>query len=119
MTESGIDPAIDGLVRPFILTGGRTRPTDERLRVETLITALPAALAAPLSFERRHIVRLCQYPTSIAEVARGLGVPVGVTKVLIADLLAERLVTLHDHVSSADRPSRALLERIIEGVRAL
>ena len=49
------DYAIGPVVRPFIVTGGRTRPTDERLRVETLISALPAALSAPLGFERQRI----------------------------------------------------------------
>ncbi|REE97057.1 DUF742 domain-containing protein [Thermomonospora umbrina] len=107
-------------VRPFVVTGGRTRPTDERLRVEALITALPAALSAPLSFERRRIVELsCRRPLSVAELAALLGVPLGVARVLIADLIAERLVTVHDPVGLSDLPSRALLERIREGVRAL
>jgi hypothetical protein len=107
------------IVRPFIVTGGRTRPTDERLRVETLITALPAALSAPLGFERRHIVQICQHPLSVAEIASSLGVPIGVVKVVIADLIAERLVKVHDHLGLDDHPSRSLLERIREGVRAL
>jgi hypothetical protein len=107
------------IVRPFIVTGGRTRPADERLRVETLITALPAALSAPLGFERRHIVEICQRPLSVAEIANSLGVPIGVVKVVIADLIAERLVMVHDHLGLNDYPSRSLLERIREGVRAL
>ena len=110
----------DHIVRPFIVTGGRTRPTDERLRVETLITAAPAALSAPLSFERRHIVELCQRPLSVAEVSHSLGIPIGVARVLIGDLLAERLVSVEeDVVGFVGRPSRDLLERIREGVRAL
>jgi hypothetical protein len=96
---------IDPVVRPFIVTGGRTRPTDERLRVETLVGATPAALSAPLGFERRRIVELCQRPRSVAEIANGLGVPIGVTRVLIADLVAERLVTAHDHVGPAEHIS--------------
>src|SRR5690348_10256655 len=87
----GTDDDGDMLVRPFIVTGGRTRPVDERLRMETLVSAAPAALSAPLGFERRRIVELCQQPRSVAEVAAGLGVPVGVARVLIADLIAERL----------------------------
>ncbi|GAB3677489.1 hypothetical protein GCM10027589_47690 [Actinocorallia lasiicapitis] len=107
------------IVRPFVLTGGRTRPVDERLRVETLVSASPAALSAPLTFERRQIVQMCQRPVSVAEVAGALGVPVGVARVLIADLVAERLVTVHDHLGLADARSRSVLERIREGVRAL
>ncbi|MCW2889967.1 MAG: hypothetical protein JWL58_6829 [Streptosporangiaceae bacterium] len=107
------------IVRPFIVTGGRTRPTDERLRVETLVTAVPSALSAPLGFERRHIVEICQRPLSVAEIASSLGVPIGVVRVVIADLIAERLLIVHDHLGVDDYPSRSLLERIREGVRAL
>lgn len=109
----------DHIVRPFIVTGGRTRPADARLRVETLITATPASLSAPLSFERRHIVEICQRPLSVAEVANSLAIPIGVARVLIADLIAERLVSVHDSLGMIDQPSIALLERIREGVRAL
>jgi uncharacterized protein DUF742 len=107
------------IVRPFIVTGGRTRPTDERLRVETLVRAEPAALSAPLSFERRHIVEICQRPLSIAEIANSLGAPIGVVRVVIADLVAERYVTVEESLNLSDAPSVALLERIRDGVRAL
>lgn len=114
------DPDDPGsFVRPFIVTGGRTRPVDERLRIETLVSAAPAALSAPLAFERRRIVRLCQRPVSVAELAGLLGAPLGVVRVLIADLVAERLVTVHDLLDVRDARARDLLERIREGVRAL
>ncbi len=117
ITDAGDD---DGeVVRPFIVTGGRTRPVDERLRMETVVTASPAALSAPLGFERRHIVEICQLPLSVAEVAASLKVPLGVARVLIADLVAERLLVVHARLTLADYPSRELLERIRDGVRAL
>jgi hypothetical protein len=115
--DSGVETG--NMVRPFIVTGGRTRPSDTRLRVETLVTAAPGALSAPLSFERRHIVEICQRTLSVAEVANSLDVPIGVARVLIADLIADRLLTMHDHLGPTDFPSRAILERILEGVRAL
>ncbi|HUK69025.1 MAG TPA: DUF742 domain-containing protein [Streptosporangiaceae bacterium] len=107
------------IVRPFIVTGGRTRPADERLRVETLVTALPSALSAPLSFERRHIVEICQRPLSIAEIANSLATPTGVVRVIIADLVAERYVTVDQPLNLHDAASAHLLERILAGVRVL
>ncbi|XVQ09841.1 DUF742 domain-containing protein [Spirillospora sp. CA-255316] len=103
------------------MTGGRTRPVDGRLRVETVISAPPSALSAPLGFERRRIVEACQRPAAVAEVAHTLRVPVGVARVLIADLVAEGLVTVHEHAGGAggEGPSLSLLERIRDGVRAL
>jgi hypothetical protein len=107
------------VVRPFIITGGRTRPVDDRLRMETLISATSGAAAAPLGFERRHIVRICRRPLSVAEVAVSLDVPLGVARVLIADLVAERLLAVHAQPAPDGYPSRELLERIRDGVRAL
>lgn len=107
------------VLRPFIITGGRTRPVDDRLRMETLVTAAPAALVAPLGFERGQIVRLCQRPLSVAEVSAALKVPIGVARVLIADLVSERLLVPHAHVTLGEVPSRDLLERIRDGVRSL
>src|SRR5512142_11838 len=92
-------PAVDDdasdevLVRPFMLTGGRTRPLYDGLRVETLVSAPPAALSAPLRFELRRIVEYCQTPLSIAELSVRLGVPLGVTRVLVADLVSTGIVT--------------------------
>ena len=45
---------------------------------------------------------------------------VGVAKVLVADLLADRLVTVHEHLGfGGAAATMALLERIRDGVRAL
>jgi hypothetical protein len=107
----------DSFIRPFYLTGGRTRPLHDGLRLHTLVLAPPAALHAPLRFELRRIVELCQKPLSVAEIAAGLGVPVGVTRVLIADLMAAGHVSCHDQ--DEDAISVELIERIAQRVRAL
>jgi hypothetical protein len=103
------------LIRPFYVTGGRTTPLHDGLRIETLVSAQPWAMHAPLRFEARQIVEFCQSPQSVAEIASTLGVPVGVAKVLIGDLAAEGFVTCHQHV---DIPID-IIERIRDRVRAL
>lgn len=109
------------VVRPFVLTSGRTHPVRPELRLETLVTALPAALVAPLGFERRQIVALCQYPHSVAEIAALLPVPLGVARVLVGDLAAERYVRIHHHAVEPDRgaPSVAVLQRVRDGLLRL
>lgn len=111
-----IEAGTDDFVRPFIITGGRTRPLREGLRVETLVRATPAALSAPLEFERRAIVELCQEPLSVAEVAATLSLPLGIARVLIADLVAERFASVNE---SNDELPLHVIERIRDGVRAL
>lgn len=113
--ESGSE--VDGpVVRPFIVSGGRTRPLQDDLRIETLVSAPPALLSAPLDFEVRRIAQLCQVPKSIAEIAVTLGVPIGVAKVLVADLVMARAVICHQPTETS---TRTALERIRDLVREL
>jgi hypothetical protein len=105
----------DVFVRPFIMTEGRTQPLHDGLRVETLVHARPAAMSAPLRFEHRTIVALCQNPVAVAEVAAELRVPLGVARVLVADLYADDLVLLRE---PTELPVH-VIERIRDLVRAL
>ncbi|MFI1990777.1 DUF742 domain-containing protein [Actinoplanes sp. NPDC020271] len=106
----------DPIVRPFMLTGGRTQPMHDGLRIETQLYAAPAALSAPLRFEARRIVELCQAPRSIADLASALRVPLGVVRVIVADLITEGFV-LVDQVPG--ELSTMLIERIRDRVRAI
>ncbi|MFI7585715.1 DUF742 domain-containing protein [Spongisporangium articulatum] len=103
-------------VRPFVITGGRTR-ADERLRVETLLQAAGGPPAATLRFEPRRIVEICSAAaTSVAEVAAALGVPLGVARVLVTDLVAGGSISV---VRSDQQLSTQMIERIRDRVRSL
>jgi hypothetical protein len=103
------------LVRPFLLTGGRTCPGQEGLRIESLIQTRVGASNGSLRFEARQIFELCTRPNSVAEVAAALHVPVGVARVLVSDLIAEGVVTLLQN----EELSVQMIERIRDRVRAL
>jgi hypothetical protein len=105
----------DVFVRPFMVTGGRTTPLVDNLRIESLVQATPAASAAPLHFEQNLVVRLCRSPHSIAEVGAALGIPLGVAKVLVGDLVAAGHVSVHQ----SDQLPVATIERIRDLVRQL
>jgi hypothetical protein len=90
-----IDDPDDPLIRPFLVTGGRTRPVVPDLSVETLVSAQPGARYRPLTAEARRLVELCDQPRSVAELAALLRLPLGVTRVLIGDLAAERILECH------------------------
>jgi hypothetical protein len=113
--DSDDDAADQMVVRPFLLTGGRTRPAQEDLRVESLIRSNRGVRPDQLRFEARQIYDLCQRSNSVAEVAAALRMPLGVAKVLVSDLIADEYVTLvKDQTLSV-----SLIERIRNGVRAL
>ncbi|MEV3854591.1 DUF742 domain-containing protein [Streptomyces sp. NPDC050095] len=110
------DAADTQFVRPFIITGGRALPAQADLRLETLVVALDAAEgAAPLAFEHQRIVTLCQEPTTVAQIAEAVGVPLGVAKVLVADLVVGGRLSCSQ---PAELPLHTL-ERIRDHVRAL
>jgi hypothetical protein len=105
----------DVFVRPFIVTGGRTRPLHDGLRIETLVVATTTAWTAQLHFEQRQIVQWCRTPISLAEIAALIGVPLGVARVLVADLYTDNLVELREPQEVPEH----VLERIRDLVRAL
>jgi hypothetical protein len=112
--QSDVDGA-DDFIRPFIVTEGRTQPLRDGLRIETMVRALPAALSAPLRFEKRRLVELCQTPLSLAEIAAGMGVPLGVARVLVADLANSNLLSFQE----PEEVPTHVIERIRDLVRAL
>ena len=59
-------------------------------------------------------------PISIVEIGASLGVPVGVTRVLVADLTAAELLTVGARPAAGDLAADpAFLERLMSGVAAL
>ncbi|HYY80533.1 MAG TPA: DUF742 domain-containing protein [Actinomycetes bacterium] len=111
------------VVRPYAMTSGRTRSDrGDQLELETLVltTAEGAAETASLNLEQRTIAQLCQDVLSLAEVAAHLDLPVRVARVLIGDLLDGGLVAVYRPRYAEDDPlNRALLERVLHGLRAI
>ena len=107
------------LVRPYYMTGGRTRPAHDDLELETLVstTALGATSPKVGGVERRAIVSLCRDLLSIAEVSARLDLPLGVARVLIGDMAEEGFVILHRPTTVGDRPDLALLQRVLYGLQ--
>jgi Protein of unknown function (DUF742) len=121
MTTPGLgEPA--PIVRPYARTGGRTRSSLD-LPLEALITTTaPPGVAADRYAhpDHREIAILCQDVRSVAEVAALLGVPLGVARVLIADMARLGLVTVHNSAPpGGGAPDLALLERVLSGLRRL
>lgn len=107
-------------VRAYAMTGGRSRAAVQ-LEFETMLQATAAGREAftAARFERAAILRLTQIePLSVAELAARLGVPIGVVRVVAADLVTEGLVeSFQPSAGVAD--DVLLISRLIAGVRAL
>jgi hypothetical protein len=105
------------IVRPYVLTRGRTRPAFE-LSVETLVSAVPHGARTGLTGEHHAVLGLCGEPCSVAELAAHVGVPLGVARVLVGDLAAAGAVAVH-RGPGASGPDLALMERVLSGLRKL
>jgi hypothetical protein len=114
---------VNGPVRPYVITGGRSRSTRPELAIESLVSVLPDAPElpdhAPLNREHRRILGLCRSLLSIAEVAAHLGLPLGVVKVLVGDLWDLGAVRVLPPVPQAERLPTTLLEEVLVGLRQL
>ncbi|MCO5989619.1 DUF742 domain-containing protein [Actinoallomurus spadix] len=107
------------LIRPYVITGGRTHAGRE-LAIEalTLTTEKGRALAHMLVSEQAAICRMCETPISIAEVSALLAVPLGVARVLIADMSHEGLVSVITPRQQDGHPIE-VLQKVLEGLRRL
>jgi hypothetical protein len=110
------------LVRPYTLTAGRTG-TDVDLPLEAPIQTLQAGLAHrwPPNDMRGRIIQLCVDSPSVAEISARLDLPVGVTRVLVGDLVTSDYLRVHRTLT--DRSSRderhELIGRTLRGLQAL
>ncbi|MGA5564638.1 DUF742 domain-containing protein [Streptomyces platensis] len=110
------------LVRPYAMTGGRTRPRYQ-LAIEALVstTADPSKLQGQLP-EHQRICHLCREIKSVAEISALLSIPLGVARILVADLAEAGLVAIHQpggDETAGGQPDVTLLERVLSGLRKL
>ncbi|MEU9415391.1 DUF742 domain-containing protein [Streptomyces sp. NPDC051000] len=107
-------------VRPYSLTGGRTRFT-QVLLVETFVATLDSGpVATPDRMpEMPAIVEVCRRMRTIAEIAALLKLPLGVVRVLVSDLADQGRIRVYGTGHGTGRPERALLERVLSGLRRL
>ena len=108
------------LVRPYTVTGGRTQPR-YKLAIEALVTATvlePRDLSV-LAPECQAILQFCRDWRSVAEISAVLRMPLGVARILVADMSADGLVRIHQRDEAEGRPDLNLLERVLSGLRKI
>lgn len=118
--NAGADGRAGPLVRPYAVTGGRTQPRTQ-LQVEAMVAAShyePHDLSL-LSPECQAILGFCRDWRSVAEISAVLRLPLGVARILIADMAVDGLVRVHQTNHAEGRPNVNLLERVLSGLRQL
>lgn len=112
------------VVRPYAVTGGRTEPVDgEMLDLIAIVVATgrraKADEPATMTPEHRKILRLCEQQITVADIAADTALPVGVVRVLLADLVTQGAVTVVRKRPPGQRTGNDVLQEILNGLRAL
>ena len=119
-----VDRNAGPVVRPYAVTGGRTEPADgEVLDLITIVVEAGrgSGAADPIDFspEHRRIVSLCRRPATVADVASDTELPLGVVRVLLADLIQSGRIKVLPQRPTGQQPSTDLLREVLHGLRAL
>jgi uncharacterized protein DUF742 len=120
------DEPTGALVRPYAVTGGRTRPKVD-IAIEALVeTTVKGRASSRDSFlqgrEQQYIVTLCDGRLqSLAEISARMQLPLGVARVLVADMASDGMVSIYEPTSidGNDAVGTELLERVLSGLRRL
>ncbi|MEV5473580.1 DUF742 domain-containing protein [Streptomyces sp. NPDC052207] len=120
VTSAGDGPWLDAaagrLVRPYTVSGGRTRPST----AFDLLSQVRTTGVVPLGYlgpEHREALDLCRAPVSVAELAAHLRLPAAVTKVLLSDLVDCGALTTKSPAHHHNPTDRSLLEAVLDGLR--
>ncbi|GAA3765397.1 hypothetical protein HDA32_001687 [Spinactinospora alkalitolerans] len=117
---SYLDAAAGPLVRPYTMTGGRTRPVDTGLDMISVVVATRRHVdQVALEPEHASILDLCRRPVSVAEISAHLDIPLTVVKVLLSDLISKGDVLARAPLPAAELPQMNVLQAVLDGIRRL
>lgn len=109
-------------VRPYTVTGGRTRPTGTDLPFEALVETLTGPRPEHSPESRRILALAAGQYLSVAELSAHLQLAIGVVRVLVGDLTDQGAVRIHGlTTTAAPAPATTLsvLESVLNGISAL
>jgi len=107
--------------RPYSLTGGRTRPRVE-VRLDLIdVVGWTGQQVDPtsISSEARRILEMSRVPITVADLAAALALPLVVVRVLLGDLIHDRLIEVRVAIPKGRVTDQHLLARVLAGIRAL
>lgn len=120
--ERWLDAEAGPVVRPYALTRGRTRVSGEAFDIVATVLATQARIMDPgvLSPEHFMVLQLAQAPTTVVDIASDVELPLGVVRILLADLREFGLVTIEAPVPmKARQVDRDTLREVLYGLRGL
>ena len=119
------DDGNERVVRPYALTAGRTRPSGASIDLIAQVSVVRTMGAdfAPETFselgpEHLRLLRFCRSRVSVADVATEIDLPLGVVRILLADLRDRGLVSINQPADAALSDVR-ILKEVADALRKL
>jgi Protein of unknown function (DUF742) len=118
--ERRIDRDAGPVVRPYALTGGRTRPTGESIDLLALVASTEADTVGNMFLEPEYleVMRQCRQPKSVADLASDLDLPLGVIRILLSDMREQGLIVIRQPARTRLTDPR-LLKDVADALRRL
>jgi hypothetical protein len=116
-----VDADAGPVARPYMLTGGRTRPRG-RARLDLIDYIVRTGTSAdgyPVTPERGQLLQLCRQPVTVADLASVTAIPLGLVRVLLADLISDGLVSVRTQAPAGPVTDTGLLQKVLDGLHAL
>jgi hypothetical protein len=115
-----MDSEAGPMVRPYTMTRGRVRPTAKLDLVAYVMTNAGSHIHAPnLQPEHRSILAAARQPITVSELAAHLDLALGVTRILLGDLLEQDLISTYEPTGVSVLPSERVLKAVLNGLQAL
>jgi hypothetical protein len=119
--ERWLDAEAGPVVRPYAQTQGRTRHTGDSFDLVATVMATQTAIAdlGSLAPEHMSVLQLARAPTTVADIASDVNLPLGVVRIILADLRELGLVVIRTPVVMAERLDKHTLREVLNGLRGL
>ena len=119
--ERWVDDEAGPIVRSYAIAKGRTQPRGVSLDLVTLLcaTGREPPHDVRLSREEHKMLALCWQPAAVADLASDLDLPLGVVKVLAGELCHRGLLEVRRPGRRMVQADQALLQRVLEALKAL
>ena len=120
--ERWLDAEAGPVVRPYALTRGRTRHSGEAFDLVATVIATRRRVADPSTLAPEHlsVLQLARAQTTVVDIASDDDLPLGVVRILLADLRELGLVAIRAPVpAKAQQVDRNTLREVLHGLRGL
>jgi hypothetical protein len=119
--ERWLDSEAGPVVRPYALIGGRTRHAGAKFDLVATVRATRKEIVDPatLSPEQMWALNLSRRPTTVADLASELNLPLGVVRILLADLRDAGFIIIRTPETGQAHRDSHILREVLNGLRAL